>query len=110
MADPIRIEAVRWRCPHCNRSRAKRSDVAKHIPTCHRNPEARACSTCAHFSPHPCCEVLSDDCGCKGLNVCAVGAFERWKFNDHDTHAPDPEGWWRHVVDFRKDCPQWEST
>lgn len=109
MADPIRFECVRWRCPYCFRSWSKRSSATGHIASCHRNPVTRSCSTCVHFEQQPCCSALSDECGCKGLNVCNVGAFESWRFNDHDTHAPDPDGWWTHVVDFRRDCPQWEQ-
>ena len=107
---PVRIEVVRWRCPHCRRSWAAKASARRHMTRCHRDPARRACSTCRHFTPTPCCDTPSDECGCNGLNACAVGAFETWRFNDHDTHAPDPDGWWLHVVDWRTDCPSWEAA
>ena len=42
-----------------------------------------------------------------GRNECAIGAFETWRFNDHQTHEPVADGWWTHVEDWRRDCPKW---
>ena len=105
MTTPIVV--TRHRCEFCRRSFAKRSYAAKHEVACSWNPATRACNTCVHFDRTPCCAVLSDECGCKGLNDCAVGAFVTWRFNDHKTHAPDPEGWWTHVEDWRRGCEKW---
>lgn len=100
----------RYRCPWCRRTYARRPYAAKHADQCSQNPALHGCSTCVHFVRTPCCAELSDHCGCKGLNDCAVGAFESWRFNDHETHAPHPEGWWRHVEDYKRDgCDVWES-
>jgi len=100
----------RYKCDHCGRTRAAKSAAVKHEAGCHKNPASRACSSCRHFTSHPCCDYPSDDCGCKGLNACAVGAFLGWQYNDHATKEPDPDGWWTHVVDWRRDCPSWEDV
>ena len=101
----------RYRCPFCRRSFASRGYAAKHSADCVRNPVLHGCSTCEHFLRTPCCAELTDDCGCKGKNVCKVGAFETWRFNDHDTHDPVEKGWWTHTEDYkREDCEQWSPV
>ena len=104
------IEQVsRFLCPYCRRKTyASKKSTRRHMTACHMNPASRACSSCVHFRRQPCCAYGSDECGCKGLNECAVGAFVTWRFNDHHTHEPDPEGWWTHVEDWRRDCPSYE--
>lgn len=106
----IAVTVRRWACPWCGRTRARRRDAANHAETCARNPANRACSTCRHFERTPCCAYNNADCGCKGLNMCAVEAFETWRYNDHDTRAPVEKGWWTHTVDWRRDCDQWETA
>jgi hypothetical protein len=73
------------------------------------DPSTRACETCRHFERQPCCEVGSDDCGCKGLNDCAVGAHLRWKSNGVSGTAWNPDGWWSTTIDHRVYCPAWET-
>jgi hypothetical protein len=46
--EPIRKPVTRWQCPHCQRTRAKRADIARHMVNCWRNPAARSCFTCIH--------------------------------------------------------------
>lgn len=46
--EPIRKPVVRWQCPHCSRTRAKRQAIAEHIARCWHNPDARSCFTCDH--------------------------------------------------------------
>lgn len=51
MSDPIRIVAVRWKCPHCPRSRSSKTAIVAHIRRCWLNPATRSCRTCRHFQP-----------------------------------------------------------
>lgn len=109
----VAVEAVtvtRWRCPWCRWSWSKRAAASAHAGWCARNPASRACSTCRHFRRQPCCATGSDSCGCMGRNKCTVNGFETWRYNDHATHAPVADGWWTHVVDWRRDCPLWEPA
>lgn len=108
MSTPVVV--TRHRCDWCGQTRASKSRVVAHERVCHKNPASRACSTCVHFERTPCCQYASDDCGCKGLNECAVGAFVTWKFDDHQTHTSKADGWWTHTEDFRRDCDKWEPT
>lgn len=103
------VRVTRHRCDWCAKAYASRAYAQRHEAKCSRNPAQRTCSTCAHFSRTPCCASASDECGCMGRNECAVGAFVTWRFNDHETHAPDPNGWWTHVEDWRRDCPSWSG-
>lgn len=104
------VVATRYRCLWCRRTFAKKGYAEKHAAECARNPALRGCSTCQHFIRTPCCRVASAECGCKGLNDCAVDAFESWRFNDHETQDPVPDGWWRHVEDYKRDgCESWTA-
>lgn len=58
MPEPIALHVVRYRCPFCTRSRAKRATTEQHIARCWHNPEARACLTCEHY------DTGGDACGC----------------------------------------------
>ncbi|MFF8422976.1 hypothetical protein [Streptomyces sp. NPDC015680] len=48
---PIPVVVTRHQCPHCRTTRAKKAAAAAHIARCWQNPDARACKTCAHFTP-----------------------------------------------------------
>lgn len=48
---PIPVVVIRHQCPHCLRTRAKKSTAITHIARCWRNPANRACKSCAHFTP-----------------------------------------------------------
>lgn len=90
-SDPIRIEVVRWKCPHCNRSRARKTATVAHIARCWDNPDAHGCKTCAYFV-----EALPMFCGDPGCNGCG---------NDEECGAG---------VELRGpglliNCPKWEN-
>lgn len=46
--EPIRKPVVRWECPHCHRTWARRSATTEHMARCWRNPATRSCFTCEH--------------------------------------------------------------
>lgn len=48
---PIAITVTRHQCPHCRRTRAKKTATEAHIARCWLNPDARGCKTCAHYGP-----------------------------------------------------------
>jgi hypothetical protein len=50
MSAPVAMTVTRWKCPHCSRSRSKKSATAEHIARCWHNPDVAACWTCKHFS------------------------------------------------------------
>jgi hypothetical protein len=50
-AEPIVLTVIRYRCPFCTRSRAKKATTEQHIARCWQNPAVRACLTCARFEP-----------------------------------------------------------
>lgn len=51
MTDAIRLTVIRYKCPHCRTTRAKKQAAEAHIARCWHNPEARGCKTCANFLP-----------------------------------------------------------
>lgn len=51
MTTAIRLKVVRYQCPHCHRTHSKQAAAEAHIARCWRNPKARACKTCKHFTP-----------------------------------------------------------
>lgn len=55
----IPLRTVRWQCPHCRRTRAKRAATEAHIGRCWLNPEVRTCRTCTWYEP------AHDACGCE---------------------------------------------
>lgn len=74
MSEPIRIVAVRWSCPHCARSRAKRSATVEHIDRCWQNPDARGCKICANYQPPMSGCSGGYDCNCPPeVEACAAG-------------------------------------
>ncbi|BBB01048.1 hypothetical protein RVR_8282 [Actinacidiphila reveromycinica] len=48
---PVILQVVRYRCPFCTRSRAKKTVTEQHIARCWHNPEVRSCKTCVHYEP-----------------------------------------------------------
>lgn len=68
-AEPERITVVRWKCPHCSRSRSARKATADHIQRCWHNPANRACRSCKHFME------AEGDCGSPECNGCGTDAF-----------------------------------
>lgn len=46
VSEPIKTTVVRYKCPYCNRHRAKRDAVVEHIARCWKNPATRSCLTC----------------------------------------------------------------
>lgn len=51
MSEPIEFMQRRWKCPHCSRSRTRRTAIEEHIARCWRNPDNRTCKTCIFFLP-----------------------------------------------------------
>ena len=66
MTTAIRLKVVRFQCPHCHRTHSKRAAADAHIARCWRNPQARACKTCAHFTPAAGLTCRRD--GCKSFS------------------------------------------
>lgn len=50
MSAPIAYVTTRHRCPHCRKSYSAKGTAVRHVERCWRNPERRACLTCAHRS------------------------------------------------------------
>lgn len=95
MTAPERIQAIRWRCPHCGRSRSSRSATVEHMARCWYNPAARSCKTCVHFEEgsdgcfdDPSCNCASGESCRKGLEVDVLTKNKR--------------------TTFPTDCPLWE--
>lgn len=74
MSDPIPLKVTRWKCPHCNHTRAHKKTSVEHIARCWHNPENQTCATCANWQPpgngarcfpeRDCdCDVYPQDCG-----------------------------------------------
>lgn len=51
MTTAIRVLTVRYQCPHCRRTWAKRTATEAHIARCWHNPAARGCKTCINYMP-----------------------------------------------------------
>jgi hypothetical protein len=51
MTTAIRLKVVRFQCPHCHLTRAKKGSTEAHIGRCWNNPAARSCKTCEHYTP-----------------------------------------------------------
>jgi hypothetical protein len=93
-AAPIALTVVRYRCPFCTRTRAKKATTAAHIARCWHNPEVRACLTCEHR------DAGGDACGCEpGCN---------WG-NDGQPYHPSCGAGLDLGEDHRpvSNCPQW---
>ena len=43
-----KVEA--YRCDHCNKLKASKSNMKKHESICFRNPESKSCITCVSFT------------------------------------------------------------
>lgn len=50
MSTAIRLKVVRFQCPHCHRTHSKKPAAEAHIARCWRNPQARGCKTCTHYT------------------------------------------------------------
>lgn len=48
---PIQVPVWRYLCPFCRRGRSTAKAASAHIARCFKNPEARACKTCAAYQP-----------------------------------------------------------
>lgn len=96
LADAVAIPLVvtRYQCPHCRRTRAKRTAAESHIARCWHNPAVRACTTCEHY------DEGGDACGCEpGCNWGALGPIPP----SCGAGVPLPEDY-RPVID----CPLWQ--
>ncbi len=95
MTAPIAITVKRFKCPHCPRSRAKKSATVAHIGRCWDNPANRACRTCANFEPAEAGGCVGDrQCNCPDTpQDCAAGV-----------ELPDFGG------DMVTGCPLWKAA
>lgn len=86
MTTAIRLKVTRYQCPHCHRTHGKKQAAEQHIARCWRNPAARGCKTCRHFSPE------------------SEGPYPQ--------HPPIPEECWagrKLLSGLHTGCPEWES-
>ncbi|MFG3046325.1 hypothetical protein ACGFZR_15515 [Streptomyces sp. NPDC048241] len=93
----IRLQVVRFQCPHCRLTRAKKTATEAHIDRCWQNPDVRACKTCVHYQP----EVRDYGHQCHPGYHCGC--------NDWDESCTHPEG---PDEDYKfpvLHCPLWES-
>lgn len=105
MTEPIPFTAIRYRCPHCPRTRSKQVRIREHIPICWYNPEARGCKTCKNFFP-----ADEDRCdapnGCGACNTapegCAVGVSLDGHGDEFDLDYVRPGP----IIG----CPRWEAV
>lgn len=44
--EPVRLQVVRFKCPFCPRSYARKKPAVEHIARCWRNPGLRSCLSC----------------------------------------------------------------
>ena len=49
-AEPKVITVKRYVCQFCNRGHSTRKAATEHIARCWKNPAARGCKTCVHFT------------------------------------------------------------
>jgi hypothetical protein len=92
VAEPERFTAVRWRCPHCQRSRSSKKAITEHMARCWWNPDAKGCKTCEHYYPgdngcegDPYCNCASPESCDVGLLIPASGLMircEKWESID----------------------------
>jgi hypothetical protein len=84
---PARITVVRWKCPHCSRSRSSRKAAVEHIGRCWFNPANRTCRTCEHWqgAVGPCGEYGCNGCGSEAF--CRIG--KELGAYDNTEHCPD---------------------
>lgn len=95
-AESIKTTVVRYKCPHCNRHRSRKSATASHIARCWSNPDNRTCWTCryhakAYTAPASSWCFPGRECDCNNMD----------EHCQHD-EGPEPETW--PVVG----CPLWE--
>jgi hypothetical protein len=53
MTEPVKTTVIRWKCPYCNRHRAKRAAMTEHIARCWKTPATKTCRTCVHLTVWP---------------------------------------------------------
>ena len=82
------VVKTRYQCLYCRRSFASKSYAMGHAKQCGRNPDVRACLTCAHYVRTPCCDVGSDNCGCMGRSDCRADAFVSQQEDYTDSDCP----------------------
>lgn len=86
MTTAIRLKVVRFQCPHCHRTHAKKQAAEAHIARCWYNPAARGCKTCRHFIPE-----------CEG------------PYPQHPPFPEECEAGRKLLSGLHTGCPVWES-
>jgi hypothetical protein len=73
MSDAVKVLVTRYQCPHCTRSRSRKSATVEHIARCWHNPAARSCKTCDHYDQGS--NGCIDDyyCNCASGEKCWAG-------------------------------------
>lgn len=99
MSAPIPVRTIRYACPFCARSRAKKAATVEHIGRCWFNPGNRTCKTCKHFKE---AFTASPDDWCFPGRHCSCNDFDAYCAEDVD--LPGFED--RPIVD----CPLWQSA
>lgn len=87
MTAAIRLKVVRFQCPHCHRTHAKKAAAEAHIGRCWRNPAARGCKTCRHFIPE-----------CEG------------PYPQHPPFPEECEAGRKLLSGLHSDCPEWAAS
>lgn len=72
-ATPEEYTAVRFRCPFCRKSYARRCFAGLHIAQCHHNPDVAGCWGCKHLDRGP---VYSEPSCLAGEDPCIVEHIE----------------------------------
>lgn len=98
MSEPIEFLQRRWKCPHCSRSRARRTATEQHIARCWWNEDNRTCKSCIFFFPAEGARACgTSDCNCPDVPAsCDAGVAlpdtaalpivgcEKWRSRDED--------------------------
>ena len=96
-AEPVRLQAVRFKCPYCPKSWSKRGPAAEHISRCWLNPGIRGCKTCIHHQPAYTAPAAS---WCEPGRQCSCNDMD-----EHCSHEDGPET----LAEPIAACPLWKS-
>ncbi|MFJ4988684.1 hypothetical protein ACIP9H_33405 [Streptomyces sp. NPDC088732] len=89
------VAVVRYQCPHCRKTRARKDSAQRHVARCFRNPDVRSCVTCEHHEPE------ESGTSCEGGRPCGC-----WDSPEACGVRPSSEQPAKFPV---IDCPLWEA-